>query len=63
MTLAAATEDVGLRADALIALGEVLGRADANEEARATLDEALGLLNAKGDRATARRIGASLEKV
>ena len=54
------TEEVGLLAEALVGLAYVCRAAGKNEEARAPLDEALALLNAKGDRATARRIASPL---
>ncbi|MBI2780836.1 MAG: AAA family ATPase [Chloroflexi bacterium] len=56
---AAMTEEVGLHADALIALAFVRSRAGWSKEARAALSDALALLDAKGDRATARRIAPS----
>jgi class 3 adenylate cyclase/tetratricopeptide (TPR) repeat protein len=57
---ASTTEEVGLHADALIALAFVRARAGWNEEARAALADALALSEAKGDRATARRLASSL---
>ncbi len=57
---AATTEEVGLHADALIALAFVRSRAGWNEEARAALVDALALLEAKGDLATARKLASSL---
>ena len=53
---AAPTEEISLRADALLALAFVRTRAGWNDEARAALAEALALLVAKGDRARARAI-------
>jgi class 3 adenylate cyclase/tetratricopeptide (TPR) repeat protein/type II secretory pathway predicted ATPase ExeA len=58
---AAPTEEVGLHAEALIALSFVQRRAGSDDDARAALDEALVLLAAKKDRATARRVGTPLE--
>ncbi|HEY8238120.1 MAG TPA: adenylate/guanylate cyclase domain-containing protein [Candidatus Limnocylindrales bacterium] len=58
--IAAGTEEVGLRADALAALAFVQSRATWDKEARASLDEALALLNAKGDRARARLLAPAL---
>jgi class 3 adenylate cyclase/tetratricopeptide (TPR) repeat protein len=58
--LAAGTEEVGLRADALAALAFVQSRATWNKEARASLVEALALLGAKGDRARARLLAPAL---
>ncbi|MEO8274433.1 MAG: AAA family ATPase, partial [Chloroflexota bacterium] len=53
---AAATEEVGLHADALIALSFVRSRAGLEHESSAALDAALELLEAKGDVATARKL-------
>jgi hypothetical protein len=60
--LAAGTEESGLRADALAALAFVQSRATWQKEARASLDEALALLNAKGDRARARLLAPALTR-
>ncbi|HEX3265863.1 MAG TPA: adenylate/guanylate cyclase domain-containing protein [Candidatus Limnocylindrales bacterium] len=57
---ARATEEVGLLAETLVGLAYVRTAAGMHEEARAPLDEALALLNAKGDRATARRLASPL---
>lgn len=57
---AAATEEVNLHADALIALSFVRSRAGQENESSAALDAALELLRSKGDRATARKLASSL---
>jgi len=59
--LADATEEVGLRADALVALAFVQSRATWAKDARQSLEAALALAEAKGNRATAGRIRTSLE--
>jgi len=54
------TTELGLLADALTDLGEVLCRAGRNEEARAPLSEALALYERKGDRISAGRVSELL---
>jgi class 3 adenylate cyclase/tetratricopeptide (TPR) repeat protein len=60
LDMARNTEEIGLQAEALLGLAYVRTAAGDHEEARAPLDEALALLNAKGDRATARRVASPL---
>jgi len=61
VTRAAETEEVALHAHALDARGFVQARAGWDTEANTSRNEALALLEKKGDRATAGRIRSSLE--
>jgi class 3 adenylate cyclase/tetratricopeptide (TPR) repeat protein len=56
-----ATEETGLRADALVALAEVRLAGRDIRGARKALEDALGVLEAKGDRASAGRVAARLQ--
>ena len=54
--LAAPSEDIGLRAEALVALGDVLLTAGRENESGPPLGEALRLYDQKGDRSSAARL-------
>jgi class 3 adenylate cyclase/tetratricopeptide (TPR) repeat protein len=62
MTLVEATEETGLRAEALVALADVLEAAHNAIGARKALEDALGIVKAKRDRATAARIAERLSR-
>jgi class 3 adenylate cyclase/tetratricopeptide (TPR) repeat protein len=56
------SEETALHADTLVALADVLEAAGDGDGARDALHDALGIVDAKGDRATARRVRARLDR-
>jgi len=60
VTMVGPTEETSLRADALLALADVLAAANERDAAQAALENALRVVEAKGDRARAGRVSARL---
>jgi len=63
LTMVEATEETGLRADALVALSDVLRAAGDPSGSRKALEDAMGVLEMKADRASAARVTARLTAV
>jgi class 3 adenylate cyclase/tetratricopeptide (TPR) repeat protein len=63
ITMVEATEETGLKADALIALADVRAAAGDGGGSRQALEDALGVLEAKADRASAARVAARLAEL